>query len=269
SRSDPVGAVSDHAQEPVAEDGARSDGADGIQTARVSAEARVRGRRRWREMAHVQGAAGAADIRQSRSAGDPDGVRQAALLSDVLDIAANHLADGDHAAAQHRRTCRRAGQQRRVSQCAHDLCKCVRAGASRALLGELSRRSSFDDVCAVLQPAQAARAASGKRFRAEDGNTARLSGGAFDGVLQTRTAARLNDPAQFIRDNTELIAPPLVPEIRLHLATEVVPLWRKTEEELEEMGVPPPYWAFAWAGGQALSRYILDNPQEVAGKRVL
>jgi predicted nicotinamide N-methyase len=79
----------------------------------------------------------------------------------------------------------------------------------------------------------------------------------------------LNDPAQFIRDNTELIAPPLVPEIRLHLATEVVPLWRKTEEELEQMGVPPPYWAFAWAGGQALSRYILDHPEEVAGKRVL
>lgn len=78
-----------------------------------------------------------------------------------------------------------------------------------------------------------------------------------------------SDPAQFIRDNTELFAPPLVPEIRLHLATEVVPLWRKTEEELEQMGVPPPYWAFAWAGGQALSRYILDHPQEVAGKRVL
>ena len=79
----------------------------------------------------------------------------------------------------------------------------------------------------------------------------------------------MNDPAQFIRDNTELIAPPLVPEMRLHLATEVVPLWRKTEEELEQMGVPPPYWAFAWAGGQALSRYILDHPEEVAGKRVL
>src|SRR6185437_7419320 len=79
----------------------------------------------------------------------------------------------------------------------------------------------------------------------------------------------LNDPTQIIRDHTDLIAPPLVPEIRLHLATEVVPLWRKTEEELEEMGVPPPYWAFAWAGGQALSRYILDHPEEVAGKRVL
>ena len=63
--------------------------------------------------------------------------------------------------------------------------------------------------------------------------------------------------------------PPLVPEIKLYLATEVVPLWRATEEELEKNGVPPPYWAFAWAGGQALARYILDNPDIVRGKRVL
>jgi predicted nicotinamide N-methyase len=75
--------------------------------------------------------------------------------------------------------------------------------------------------------------------------------------------------AKFIRDNTLLLPPPLVPEIRLHLATEVVPLWRKTEEELEAAGIPPPYWAFAWAGGQALARYLLDNPAEVSGKRVL
>lgn len=76
-------------------------------------------------------------------------------------------------------------------------------------------------------------------------------------------------PDDFIRTNTALIAPPLVPEVRLHLATEVVPLWRKTEEELEREGVPPPYWAFAWAGGQALSRYVLDNPETVRGKSVL
>ena len=74
---------------------------------------------------------------------------------------------------------------------------------------------------------------------------------------------------QFIRDNTQLLCPPLVPEIKLHLASEVVPLWRKTEEELSEMGVPPPYWAFAWAGGQALARYVLDHAEMVAGKRVL
>jgi len=76
-------------------------------------------------------------------------------------------------------------------------------------------------------------------------------------------------PEDFIRTNTALIAPPLVPEVRLHLATEVVPLWRKTEEELEAEGVPPPYWAFAWAGGQALSRYILDHADEVRGKSIL
>jgi predicted nicotinamide N-methyase len=60
-----------------------------------------------------------------------------------------------------------------------------------------------------------------------------------------------------------------VPELKLHLATEVVPLWHATEEELAKIGVPPPYWAFAWAGGQALARYILDNPALVRGKRVL
>lgn len=73
----------------------------------------------------------------------------------------------------------------------------------------------------------------------------------------------------FIRANTRLLAPPLVPEIRLHLAEESLPIWRKTEEELGEMNVPPPYWAFAWAGGQALARYILDNPKLVAGQAVL
>jgi predicted nicotinamide N-methyase len=76
-------------------------------------------------------------------------------------------------------------------------------------------------------------------------------------------------PRDFIRANTLTMAPPLVPEIPLQLAAEVVPLWRKTEEELAEMGVPPPYWAFAWAGGQALARYLLDNPGLVTGKRVL
>jgi predicted nicotinamide N-methyase len=79
----------------------------------------------------------------------------------------------------------------------------------------------------------------------------------------------MTDPVAFIRANTALLAPPLVPEVKLHLATEVVPLWRKTEEELEAEGVPPPYWAFAWAGGQALARYVLDNPSLVDRKLVL
>ena len=80
----------------------------------------------------------------------------------------------------------------------------------------------------------------------------------------------MNDSAAaFIRANTALIAPPLVPELRLHLAHEALPLWEKTEEELGEIGLPPPFWAFAWAGGQALARYVLDHPETVAGKRVL
>ncbi|MGH6618305.1 MAG: class I SAM-dependent methyltransferase [Alphaproteobacteria bacterium] len=80
----------------------------------------------------------------------------------------------------------------------------------------------------------------------------------------------LADPhAAFIRTNTAVEAAPLIPEIRLHLATEIVPIWRATEEELAELGVPPPYWAFAWAGGQAVARYILDNPETVAGRTVL
>ncbi|MFM9942030.1 MAG: class I SAM-dependent methyltransferase [Hyphomicrobiaceae bacterium] len=78
-----------------------------------------------------------------------------------------------------------------------------------------------------------------------------------------------HDWAAFIRANTRLLAPPLVPEILLHLAEESLPIWRKTEEELGEMNVPPPYWAFAWAGGQALARYLLDHPELVAGRSAL
>ncbi|WP_168878732.1 class I SAM-dependent methyltransferase [Rhizobium sp. P28RR-XV] len=77
------------------------------------------------------------------------------------------------------------------------------------------------------------------------------------------------DPESFIRANTSLMAPPHVPEIRLHLASEAHELWLKTEEELEEIGLPPPLWAFAWAGGQGLARYILNHPETVAGKTVL
>jgi predicted nicotinamide N-methyase len=75
--------------------------------------------------------------------------------------------------------------------------------------------------------------------------------------------------ADFIRANTTIQSPPLVPEIRLHLASEAVPLWERTEEQMGEMGLPPPFWAFAWAGGQALARYVLDHPECVRGKRVI
>ena len=80
-------------------------------------------------------------------------------------------------------------------------------------------------------------------------------------TLEGRTA--------FILANTRRQTPPHTPELSLHLADEITPIWRMTEEALAEIGVPPPFWAFAWAGGQALARYILDNPHEVAGKRVV
>jgi predicted nicotinamide N-methyase len=77
------------------------------------------------------------------------------------------------------------------------------------------------------------------------------------------------DPAVFVRSNTAAGRPPLVPEIALHLATEVTPLWQATEASLARGAVPPPFWAFAWAGGQALARYLLDHPELVAGREVL
>ncbi|MCC2111337.1 MAG: methyltransferase [Hyphomicrobiales bacterium] len=77
------------------------------------------------------------------------------------------------------------------------------------------------------------------------------------------------DRYAFVRENTRLISPPLVPEIALHLADDLSPLWRKGEEELAAIGLPSPYWAFAWAGGQALARYLLDNPEIVARQSVL
>ena len=79
----------------------------------------------------------------------------------------------------------------------------------------------------------------------------------------------ITDHRAFILANTRLQPPPHTPELRLHLADEVTPIWRLTEEELEKIGLPPPFWAFAWAGGQALARYVLDHPEVVAGKRVI
>jgi predicted nicotinamide N-methyase len=74
---------------------------------------------------------------------------------------------------------------------------------------------------------------------------------------------------RFIRQNTTILSPPLIPEIKLHLASESVPLWQKTEEELGELGLPPPFWAFAWAGGQALARYVLDHPDIVRDRIIV
>jgi predicted nicotinamide N-methyase len=77
------------------------------------------------------------------------------------------------------------------------------------------------------------------------------------------------DPTVFVRRNTTITAPPLVPEIRLHLASEITPIWHATEETLARSALPPPFWAFAWAGGQALARYLLDHPGRAAGRFVL
>ena len=77
------------------------------------------------------------------------------------------------------------------------------------------------------------------------------------------------DRKAFIRANTSILSPPLVPEIKLYLAHEALPIWQKTEDELGEIGLPPPFWAFAWAGGQALARYILDTPSVVLGKSIV
>ncbi|MDE2029002.1 MAG: methyltransferase [Alphaproteobacteria bacterium] len=77
------------------------------------------------------------------------------------------------------------------------------------------------------------------------------------------------DAAGFIRAQTRISAPPFVPEVELYLADEVTPLWQATEVELEQNNLPPPFWAFAWAGGQGMARHILDNPEVVRGKRVV
>lgn len=77
------------------------------------------------------------------------------------------------------------------------------------------------------------------------------------------------DASSFVAANTRSRAPPLVPEISLRVADDALPLWHLTERELDERGLPAPYWAFAWAGGQALARYVLDHPRVVAGRSVL
>ncbi len=79
----------------------------------------------------------------------------------------------------------------------------------------------------------------------------------------------MTDPAAFIRAHTVLTRAPFVPEVALYLATEITPIWRASEDWLRESNIEPPFWAFAWPGGLALARHVLDNPHLVAGKRVL
>jgi len=76
--------------------------------------------------------------------------------------------------------------------------------------------------------------------------------------------------AEFITGHTALIAPPLIPEIVLHLSRdEPVGLWEQVERQVGRADLPPPFWAYPWAGGIALARYLLDHRDEVAGRVVL
>jgi predicted nicotinamide N-methyase len=82
-------------------------------------------------------------------------------------------------------------------------------------------------------------------------------------------AASNADLAAFVRAQTALAIPPLIPELQLYLASALTPLWHATELTLARNGLDPPYWAFAWPGGQAIARYVLDNPDLVRGRCVL
>ncbi len=79
----------------------------------------------------------------------------------------------------------------------------------------------------------------------------------------------LSDPAAFVRAHTQVGCASLVPEIRLYQASEITPIWQASEDFLRTHGLGPPFWAFAWPGGQALARFVLDHPERVAGRRVL
>jgi predicted nicotinamide N-methyase len=79
----------------------------------------------------------------------------------------------------------------------------------------------------------------------------------------------IEDRVAFITANTKVLSPPHTPELLLHLADDSIALWQLTEDDLGQLGLPPPFWAFAWAGGQALARHILDHPDLVRGKSVL
>jgi len=74
---------------------------------------------------------------------------------------------------------------------------------------------------------------------------------------------------EFVLANTRVARPAIVPELALCLANPATPIWALSEEDLKSLGLPPPYWSYAWAGGQALARYVLDHPQEVAGRQVI
>jgi predicted nicotinamide N-methyase len=102
---------------------------------------------------------------------------------------------------------------------------------------------------------------------AQRGGMALVARGRYAGAGNVE--AVIPDVPAFIRANTRIMPASYVPEVHLHLADDAVALWEVTEEQLEQIGLPPPFWAFAWAGGQALARYVLDHPDIVRGKNVL
>lgn len=79
----------------------------------------------------------------------------------------------------------------------------------------------------------------------------------------------MKDAEAFLRAHTMVDRAALVPEIALYLATEITPIWQATEDWLAQHNIAPPFWAFAWPGSQALARYVLDNPAQISGRRVL
>lgn len=89
-----------------------------------------------------------------------------------------------------------------------------------------------------------------------------------DALRPTASEAAEVSTSALVRAATRLQRPPLLPEIELYLADEVMDVWRRVEALLARSDMPP-YWAFAWVGGQAIARYLFDHPGEVRGKRVL
>lgn len=84
-----------------------------------------------------------------------------------------------------------------------------------------------------------------------------------------QSGVRRISPAEFVLAHTSVRRPPYVPEVRLHLADDSIELWEQTQVAVDQGQLPPPFWAFVWAGGQALARHLLDDPQVARGRDVV
>src|SRR5690606_4305257 len=203
---------------------------------------------------------------QPRPAGRAEPARRLVGLLRPVAAADGDLVSHGQAAEEHRRARLRRGLgDRRLPRRPHHAGPLVGARLHRPLLGELPRRAPPVHARAVLEAARP----SPRRPRHPAGRANGGGGGLPRGAEDRLGPLVIADLAAFVAANTRLQPVPHAPEISLWLADEVTPLWRLTEEELGEMGLPPPFWAFAWAGGQGLARYLLDHPAEVAGRTVL